>query len=284
MTPQVKYRVILSNKYGFSIAYLCKELGVSRSGYYAWLKRQSKPDKDTILLGYIKECQKESHKTYGYRRVKIWLEREKGITVNKKAVLRIMRKYNLLSEIRRPRGYFKSNPYRYVSYGNLVQRDFKAERPNEKWVTDISHIHTKQGRLYLSAIKDLHDNYIVAYEMSMRLDNGLVVRTVKKAKNKVRNGTIIHSDQGSQYASNDYANLSTELKFRPSMSRPATPIDNAPMESFFGTLKTECLHRHKLETIEQAQELVKKYIWFYNHKRIMLHTGMTPYEMRFQRT
>lgn len=178
------------------------------------------------------------------------------------------------------RDLHKSNPYRYVSYGNLLQRDFQAEHPNEKWVTDISYIHTKQGRLYLSVIKDLYDKLVIAYEMSQHLDNSLVVRTVKKAKSKIRKGTIIHSDQGSQYASNDYAELSKEFKFKPSMSRPATPIDNAPMESFFSILKTECIYRHKLETIQQAKQWIKWYIYFYNHERIILSTGMTPYEMR----
>ncbi len=280
MKPHIKYRTIRSNKYGYSIAYLCKFFGVSRSGYYKWLKRQDMPDKDLILREYIAQCQQKCHKTYGYRRIKLWLEREKGLIVNKKAILRVMQKYNLLAEIRRPRGYFKSNPYRYVSYGNLLQRDFHAEHPNEKWVTDISYINTKQGRLYLSVIKDLYDKSIIAYEMSQHLDNSLVVRTVRKAKRKLRKGTIIHSDQGSQYASNDYAELSKEFGFRPSMSRPATPIDNAPMESFFGILKTECIYRHKLETIQQAKKWIKWYIHFYNYERITLSTGMTPYEVR----
>ncbi len=280
MKPQIKYRTIRSNKYGYSIAYLCKFFGVSRSGYYKWLKRQDMPDKDLILREYIGECQRKCHKTYGYRRVRLWLEREKGLIVNKKAILRVMQKYNLLAEIRRPRGYFKSHPYRYVSYGNLLQRDFQAAHPNEKWVTDISYIQTKQGRLYLSVIKDLYDKSIIAYEMSQHLDNSLVVRTVSKAKRKIRKGTIIHSDQGSQYASGDYAELSKEFGFRPSMSRPATPIDNAPMESFFGILKTECIYRHKLETIQQAKKWIKWYIHFYNYERITLSTGMTPYEMR----
>lgn len=247
---------------------------------YAWLNRQEKPDKDEWLRDEIRMCQQKSRKTYGYRRVKLWLSREKGLVVNKKAVLRVMQKYGLLSEIRRARGYFKSNPYRYVSYGNLLQQDFHAQRPNEKWVTDISYIHTKQGRLYLSVVKDLYDKSIVAYEMAGYLDNRLVVRTVQKARYMVRKGTIIHSDQGCQYASNEYADLARECRFTPSMSRPGTRLDNAPVESFFGTLKAECIYRHELHTIAQARELIKSYIWFYNHERITLNTGMTPHEMR----
>lgn len=280
MRPQVKYRAIRSNKYGFSVVYLCRFFGVSRGGYYTWLKKQEQPDKDEWLRAQIAMCQQKSRKTYGYRRVKLWLAREKGLVVNKKAVLRVMQKYGLLSEIRRTRGYFRSNPYRYVSCGNLLQQDFHAQRPNEKWVTDISYIHTKQGRLYLSVIKDLYDKSIVAYEMAGYLDNRLVLRTVQKAKYMVRKGTIIHSDQGAQYASSEYADLAKECRFSPSMSRPGTPLDNAPVESFFGTLKAECIYRHELRTVAQARELIKNYIWFYNHERIRLDTGMTPFEMR----
>ena len=282
MRPEAKYRAIRTNKYSFSIAYLCQFFGVSRSGYYAWLKRIEKPDKDFSLRDQIIECQKKAHNTYGYRRVKIWLEREKGLVVNKKTVLRVMRKYDLLSEVRRPRWFYANNPYRYVSYGNVLQRNFHAQKPNEKWVTDISYILTKQGRLYLSVIKDLYDKSIVAFEMATYLDNRLVLRTIEKAKGKLRNGTIIHSDQGSQYASNDYAKLVSHYKFVPSMSRPGNPLDNAPAESFFSTLKAECIYRHKLRTIAEAKELIKRYIWFYNHERILLESGLTPFEMRFK--
>jgi len=206
--------------------------------------------------------------------------REKGLTVNSKTVLRVMRKYGLLSKIRRPRGFFQSNPYRYVSYGNLLQRNFQAERPNEKWVADISYIHTKQGRLYLSIIKDLYDRSVVAYELASYFDNRLVLRTVQKAKHKLRNDTIIHSDQGSQYGSNEYAALSREYKFRPSMSKPGTPLDNAPAESFFSTLKAECIYRHTIGTRKQAEELVKRYIYFYNYERIHSALGCPPMEKR----
>lgn len=171
-----------------------------------------------------------------FRRVKLWLAREKGVCVNGKAILRVMWKYDLLSEIWRPRGYFKSSPYRRVSYGNQLQQDFHAQRPNEKWVTDISYIHTKQGRLYLSVIKDLYDKSIVAYEMAQYLDDRLVLHTVEKAA-KLCKGTIFHSDQGAQYASNEYAQMARRYQFSPSMSRPGTPLDNAPVESFFSTLK-----------------------------------------------
>ena len=280
MRPSVKYEAIYRNRYEYNISFLCKFFEVSRSGYYAWLTKREKPDRDDTLGELVRECQEKSRQTYGYRRVKQWLLREKGLDVNEKKVLRIMRKYGLLSKIRRPRGFFKSNPYRYISYGNLLQRDFYAQQPNEKWVTDISYIHTKQGRLYLSVIKDLYDRSIVAYELADYLDNRLVLRTIQKARHKLGTDTIIHSDQGSQYGSNEYADLSREYNFKPSMSRPGTPLDNASVESFFSTLKAECIYRHKIGTLKQARELIKRYIHFYNFERIHSAFGCPPMEMR----
>ena len=280
MRPSVKYEAIHKNRYEYDISFLCKFFEVSRSGYYAWRAKKDSPDKDDSLAGLIRECQKKTRQTYGYRRVKQWLVRKKGIIVNEKTVLRVMRKYGLLAKIRRPRGFFTNNPYRYVSYGNLLQRDFHAERPNEKWVTDISYIHTKQGRLYMSVIKDLYDRSIVAYELASYLDNRIVLRTVEKAKYKLRRDTIIHSDQGSQYGSNEYAALSHKYRFNPSMSRPGTPLDNASAESFFSTLKTECIYLHTIGTFKQAKELIKRYIHFYNYERIHSAFGCPPMEMR----
>jgi transposase InsO family protein len=278
--PSVKYEAIYRNQYEYNVSFLCKFFEVSRSGYYAWLAKRQRPDKDDALAGLIRECQKKSRQTYGYRRVKQWLVREKGLAVNKKTVLRVMQKYNLLAEIRRPRGFFTSHPYRYVSYVNLLQRDFHAERPNEKWATDISYIHTKQGRLYLSVIKDLYDRSIVAYELASYFDSRLVLDTVKKATGKLCNGTILHSDQGSQYGSNEYAALSRKYKFNPSMSKPGTPLDNASVESFFSTLKAECIYRHTIDTPAHAKELIRKYIYFYNYERIHSAFGCPPMEKR----
>ena len=140
---------------------MCRIFGVSRSGYYDYVKRMDLPEKELPLAEKIRECQAECRSTYGYRRVQIWLER-RGIHRNPKTVLRVMNKYGLLSVVRRRR---------YVKYGealhrypNLLNRNFSAQRPNQKWVTDISYIRTGQGFLYLSVIRDLYDNSIVAYK------------------------------------------------------------------------------------------------------------------------
>jgi len=172
---------------------MCEFFKVSRSGYYDFVKKMERPDKDESLAKQIAECQKQTKGTYGYRRAKIWLLRETGLVINHKAVLRIMNKYGLLSKIRKPRPlYMRQQALR--RYENLIDRNFKADKPNSKWVTDISYIHTKEGVLYLSAIKDLYDNFIVAYDTGTIQDYTLVDRTIKKAKREVADGLVLHSD------------------------------------------------------------------------------------------
>jgi len=260
---------------------MCGFFEVSRSGYYAWVKRTARPDKDEFLGNLIRECQTKTRHTYGYRRVKIWLLRETGLVVNTKAILRVMRKYSLHAQIRRPRPLYQRQQQAIV-YTNKLARDFNAERMNQKWVTDISYLHTKQGVLYLSVIKDLYDNFIVAHDTGTVQDNALVYRTVKKAKREVADGLILHSDQGFQYTSVGYSKLMQEYNISPSMSRAGTPLDNAPAECFFSTFKTECYKRQKVDTFTQARQLVDEYIDFYNYERIQLKTRLTPFEKRRQ--
>ena len=150
--------VIYRHKDKYSISEMCRLFEVSRSGYYDYVKRMDVPAWDLPLAEKIRECQEHSHSTYGYRRVQIWLERQ-GIHRNPKTVLRVMQKYNLLSEVRRKK-YHNYTTGIYV-YPNRLARNFHAERPNQKWVTDISYIKTGQGFLYLSVIRDLYDNSIV---------------------------------------------------------------------------------------------------------------------------
>lgn len=275
----MKYAAIYANRAKYKVAFMCQYFGVSRSGYYDWRRRRNKPDKDDTLSKLIQQCQEETRLTYGYRRVKQWLLRKEGLVVNSKAILRIMRKCNLLSEIRKPRPlYQRQNAFKI--YENKLRRNFKAEQPNEKWVTDISYIKTPQGVLYLSAIKDLYDNFIVAYDMGAVQDNALVYRTIQKAKKEVADGLILHSDQGFQYTSHGYANLLQQYSILPSMSRAGTPLDNAPAENFFSILKTECIYLHRIQTIEEARKLIHEYIHFYNYERIQLKSGHTPFELR----
>ena len=281
MKPSVKYQVIFKHKDKYSINSMCKFFEVSRSGYYAFLKRMDIPDRDLPLAEKIRECQEESHRTYGYRRVHIWLERQ-GIYRNPKTILRVMQKYNLLSVVRRKK-------FKYVSehlhkYPNLLNREFEAERPNQKWVTDISYIKTAQGFLYLSIIRDLYDNSIVAYKMDKEQSIKLVLDTIKaaKRKEKITAEVQLHSDQGFQYTSQAYFNLTQSYGITPSMSRRGNPYDNALAENFFSILKTECIHRVKLSGYDEASLIISEYINFYNNYRIQTKTKLTPLEKRNQ--
>ena len=161
--------------------------------------------------------------TYGCRRIQLWIERQYGKHYNYKTIWRVMHKYGLLSKIRRKRFVHCGEETR--TYANLLNRNFHADRPNQKWVTDISYIPTKQGTLYLSIIRDLFDLSIVAYKTSTRQSIKLVLDTVRLAleKEEVTAELQLHSDQGFQYASQSYFALTTQYGITPSMSRRANP-------------------------------------------------------------
>ena len=272
---------IYRHKDKYSISEMCRFFEVSRSGYYDYVKRMDIPAWDLPLAEKIRECQEHSHSTYGYRRVHIWLERQ-GIHKNPKTVLRVMQKYNLLSDVRRKKYHNYTNGI--YKYPNHLARDFKADRPNQKWVTDISYIRTGQGFLYLSVIRDLYDNSIVAYKTGTEQNINLVLSTIRaaKKKEKVTGSLHLHSDQGFQYTSQAYYSLTKSYHITPSMSSRGNPYDNAMAENFFSILKTECIYRAKIRTYEEARCLIDEYIHFYNNERIQLKTKLTPLEKRCQ--
>jgi len=279
--PSVKYNVIYRHKDKLSISWMCRFFNVSRSGYYDYVKRMDIPDRDLPLADKIRKCQTESRQTYGYRRVHIWLDKQ-GIKRNPKTILRVMQKYNLLAVIRRKKYRNYSNVLH--KYPNLLNRDFHADKPNQKWVTDISYIHTKQGVLFLSVIRDLYDNSVVSYKTGTEQNVNLVLQTIRaaKRKEKVTAELQLHSDQGFQYTSQAYYHLTKEYGIQPSMSRRGNPYDNALAENFFSILKTECIYRAKLQTFNEARKLIDDYIYFYNYQRIQLKTKLTPMEYRSQ--
>ena len=194
-----------------------------------------------------------------------------------------MKKYGLLSEIRRRRRWQQMGQQLH-KYQNLLNRNFQAEAPNRKWVTDISYIQTKQGVLYLSMIRDLYDNSIVAYKTATQQTVNLVLDTIRQAvhreKKKVAAELQLHSDQGFQYTSQAYFNLTKEYGITPSMSRRGNPYDNAMAENFFSILKTECIYRRKPATFSEANEMIDRYIQFYNHERIQTKAGVAPLTLR----
>lgn len=212
-----------------------------------------------------------------------WLKGSKRIYHNPKTILRVMKKYGLLAEIRRHRKWQQMGQQLH-KYQNLLNRDFHAEAPNRKWVTDISYIQTKQGTLYLSMIRDLYDNSIVAYKTAAQQTVNLVLDTIRQAvrreKKKVAAELHLHSDQGFQYTSQAYFKLTKQYGITPSMSRRGNPYDNAMAENFFSILKTECIYRHKPATFSEADEMIDRYILFYNHERIQSKTGVPPLSLR----
>lgn len=144
---------------------MCAFFGVSRAAYYAWLKRLEQPDKDTERMAMVQETWEKSRKTYGYRRINLWLRQHKEVVINHKAVLRLMNKLNIRSVARKRKPFTKMSRLNiYHRYDNLLDRQFTAEKPNQKWVTDITYIRTTQGWAYLAAIKDLYDGFIVAHK------------------------------------------------------------------------------------------------------------------------
>jgi transposase InsO family protein len=225
---------------------MCQFFGVSRAAYYAWVKRLAQPDPDDERLEIVWEAYQKSHRTYGYRRISLWIGKNKEIIVNHKAVLRLMRKLNIQSVARRRKNFKKATELgTYHRYENVLNRDFSATRPNQKWVTDVTYVVTQQGWGYLSSIKDLFDGFIVAHEFGRENSQTLVNKTVQKAvqKEKVTAELLLHSDQGHQYTSQAYFVLTQQYNITPSMSRRANCWDNAAMENFFGHLKEESLRQ-----------------------------------------
>ncbi|MED0726450.1 IS3 family transposase [Aneurinibacillus aneurinilyticus] len=193
-----KYTAIKQVAGEYTISELCKLFGVSRSGYYAYLKRRA-ADRDKLVKDLIKAVYKKYDSKYGYRQIQLFLLQDHGVWINHKKVLRLMQDMRLRSRIRRKyRSHSVSSTGERVAE-NVLQREFHADAPNKKWVTDVTQYRVADTWLYLSAIKDLFNNEIVAYHMGARNDNQLVLRTFQKAFEKTKDvtGLIVHSDQGS---------------------------------------------------------------------------------------
>ena len=282
MRAKAKYAVIHRHREEYPVSAMCRFFEVSRSGYYDYVKRLGRTEKDAALAEEIRKHQDKCFKTYGYRRMWIVLK-ENGIHRNPKTVLRVMKKYDLLAEIRRRRKWVNMGQQVH-KYENLLNRQFQTDKPNTKWVTDISYIQTKQGVLYLSMIRDLYDNSIVAHKTGTEQTVNLVLDTIhlamKKEKKRVAAELQLHSDQGFQYTSNAYFKLTKSYGITPSMSRRGNCYDNAMAENFFSILKTECIYRHKPGSFKEANEMIDRYIHFYNHERIQLKTGVAPLVLR----
>ena len=226
-------------------------------------------DKDYYDYLIIKEIFDDSKGTYGYRRIEEGLKQKYGVIFNHKKIHRIMSKYGL-----KPRYIKKLNKqYKRIEANvkpNILKRNFKADKPNQKWCTDITYLIYNKNRAYLSSIIDLYDKKIVAYVISRDNDNKLVIDTILQAiaKRKDVTGVILHSDQGFQYTSTEYRTICEAKGIQISMSKKGSPVDNSPIESWHSLLKKEVLYTNTITSLSQYIAEVENWIEFYNTKRI----------------
>lgn len=277
----MRFNIIHQLKQKYPVQLLCKIAQVSRSGYYKWLKRQN-CRRDHKIKQIISSEYHRLKGIYGYRRMRILLKRKYGIHVNHKRVYRLMKLLQLKAVIRRRRPYTQYSSYGNERLPNVLNRQFKTDQPDRKWVTDVTYLTVNGQRMYLSVILDLFNNEVVSYQLSHHAGLELVIKTVEQAveKRNVR-GVLLHSDQGGQYTSAQYIQLLRTYGIVQSMSRKGDCLDNAPMESFFGHLKSEFLYDRKFSNKQQFCEELCQYIHFYNNERFQAKLNeMAPAEYR----
>ena len=250
---------------------MCKALNVSPSGYYAWRTRpiSAREMANRELVKRIETVYNDSYETYGSPRIYLELK-DQGVACSEKRVARLMRLRGLRAkQVRRYKSTTKRNKKDPVA-PNLLKRDFSTDRPDQKWLTDITYIPTREGWLYLAAVLDLYGRRIVGWAMSDRMTADLTISALKMAirQRQPGAGLIHHSDQGSQYTDGTYQVLLKDHGIRASMNGVGTWYDNAPMESFFGTLKSELVHHRVYDTRDDARPDLFFYIeGFYNRRR-----------------
>jgi transposase InsO family protein len=250
---------------------MCSVLNITRQNYY---KYRNSVDKDYYDYLEIKRVFEEGKELYGAIRIKKSLAMDTGWIINIKKVRRIMKKYNL--KVKYHKVFRKNMNAKRIEENvkpNLLKRNFYAEVPNQKWVTDITYLIYKGQRMYLSSIMDLNTRNIIAYKISKRMDNKLVMDTLNEAirKQKDVHGVILHSDQGFQYTSNEYKAICESNGILISMSPKGSPVDNSPIESYHSNLKRETLKSYNITSLKEYVNLVKEWIIFYNTKRIRLN-------------
>lgn len=286
----MKYPLIQRERGVLPIKRACQVLQVSASGFYAWQQRRTtaKPAvEEESLVGQIISVFEESRRTYGSPRVTAAL-RQRGVVCNRKRVARLMRKYHLVAKYRRRRRVKTTDSHHRLPIApNRLNRDFSAERPNEKWVADITYIDTTEGWLYLALVLDVFSRRIVGWAMDVHRETDLVERALRMAlrQRQPTFGELLHhSDRGGQYASFSYQRLLQSYGVTVSMSRTADPYDNALMESCIGTLKTECAD-HAFPSRQVARSELFAYLegWY---NRLRLHSALgyvspEQFEQRF---
>lgn len=262
---------------------LLRAAKLSRSTFYYHLKAQGVGDQYAELKERISAVYAHHKGRYGYRRITAVL-RQAGELVNHKTVQKLMQALGLKSLARAKKYRSYRGQSSHVA-ANVLARRFQAERPNQKWVTDVTEFNVRGEKLYLSSVMDLYNGEIVAYETNRRPMFKLVANMLKKALAKLSASEhpVLHSDQGWQYQQAQYRRMLADRSITQSMSRKGNCLDNAAMESFFGTLKAEFFHLNRFESIDQLQTGIRQYIRYYNHERIKLKLkGLSPVQYRAQ--
>lgn len=250
---------------------MAEVLDVSKSGFYAYLNRPKsrREIENDLLLEKIKTIHKRSHGIYGYPRITSELKNDGAPSKNR--VYRLMRKNGIKSKtVKKYKATTNSNHNLPVAE-NLLAREFTADKPNQKWVSDITYIATDEGWLYLAGVMDLYGRAIVGFSMADHMRKSLVIKALNQAIGRTGaiKGLLVHSDRGVQYASKEYQAILTENGFICSMSRKGNCYDNAPMESFWGKLKQEWLYGKRFKSRLEAKVAIFEYIEvFYNRQRI----------------
>lgn len=269
----------------WSINWMCKVLNISRASYYKWLHKEvPRQELENIELArLIKEYDERFNHILGYRRMTSWINHFNQTNYSKKRVHRIMQKLGIHSVIRRKKNkYIAVKPETIAE--NILQRDFYATEPNQKWVTDITEfkVPREKKKIYLSAILDLYDRYPVAYVLSSRNDNKLVFKTFDKAiKDNPLAKPIFHSDRGFQYTSKVFQRKLKEKEMKQSMSRVGHCIDNGQVEGFWGIIKSEMYQMYEITDEESLRYAINDYMRFYSEERLQDRFNCkTPLEVR----
>lgn len=283
----MKFRFIEKHKDKCSIGHICTLLGVSRSGFYAWKNRKpsQREQINQVLIDHIRRIHRMSRKTYGSPRVYAQLKRQ-GIPCNQKTVARLMRQDGLKGQRKYRKVITTNSNHKFPVASNVLNREFTADGPNQKWVADITYVPTEEGWLYVAGVLDLFSRKLVGWGMSSQIDATLVERALRMAlyQRQPGKGLLHHSDRGVQYASYQIREILTANQIQVSMSGKANCYDNAVMESFFGTLKNEWVHHQKYKTRSQARTDIFEYIeGFYNTVRLHSTLGyLSPSEFEAQ--
>ncbi|MCM3472483.1 MULTISPECIES: IS3 family transposase [Brevibacillus] len=283
ITKQDKAQVVFELRTEFPIKALLKLAGIPRSTYYYYVKTFSRPDKHAELKTLIQAIYHEHKGRYGYRRIKDELK-NLGHQVNHKKVQRLMKQLGLKSMVRMKKYRSYKGEVGKVA-PNILDRNFHADKPNQKWVTDITEFKLFGEKLYLSPMLDLFNGEIVAYTIDSKPRYSLVSTMLDQAFKRLtdEDELLIHSDQGWHYQMSKYQQALKEKNITQSMSRKGNCYDNAVMENFFGILKSEFLYMQEFENIEHFKQELAKYIDYYNNKRIKAKLkGLSPVQYRTQ--